>query len=76
MGFDPGQIDYDHFYSRCLGAQLKFAWLPQQCSISGKRVWLTYAYKLTAMYTGPGTTVFEHRWHDKHDHMLWKIKGN
>jgi hypothetical protein len=76
MGFDSGPINYDHFYTRCLGAQLKFVWLPKQCGISGKSIWLTHAYKLTAMYTGPGEPVFETRWHDRHEHLVWKIKGN
>jgi len=61
MSIDPGKMDYDHFYARCLGAQLKFAWLPKQCSISGKLIWLKFAYRLTAMYAGPGEPVYATR---------------
>ena len=35
---------YDSFYSRMMiGAELKFAWLPQTCDISGELIWLKYA---------------------------------
>ena len=66
---------YDPFYDRMMiGAQLKFAWSPQTCDISGKRIWLKYGYRLTRMITGPGTPVFEHRLHDKNTHIIWKLK--
>ena len=64
---------YDYFYDKCLGGQLKFAWLPKTCHISGKRIWLKYGYKMTAMWTGPDDPVFEHRWHDKNTHIIWKL---
>lgn len=64
---------YDHFYERCLGAELKFAWLPETCHISGKRIWLKYGYRLTRMIMGPGESIFEHRWHDKNAHIIWKL---
>jgi hypothetical protein len=65
---------YDPFYGKLLGAQLKFAWLPQTCNITGKRIWLKFGYRLTAMWTGPGDPLFEHRWHDKLEHIIWKLK--
>ena len=65
---------YDYFYDRLLGTELKFAWLPQTCHISGKRIWLKYGYRMTRMITGPGDPIFEHRWHDKMEHIIWKLK--
>ena len=66
---------YDPFYgNRYLGSNLKFAFLPKTCDISGKRIWLKYGYELSAMWTGPGDNIFEYRWHDKHEHIIWKLK--
>jgi len=64
----------DAFYRWSLGAELKFAWLPQTCYISKKRIWLKYGYRMTRLITGPGDTIFEHRWHDKLEHIIWKLK--
>lgn len=65
---------YDPFYDRMmLGAELKFAWLPETCHISGKRIWLKRGYRLTRMITGPGDTIFEYRWHDKNAHIIWQL---
>ena len=65
---------YDSFYSRMIGAELKFAWLPQTCDISGKRIWLEYSYRMTRIITGPGESIFEYRWHEKNEHIIWKLK--
>ena len=65
---------YDYFYDKCLGAELKFAWLPETCHITGKTIWLKYGYRMTRMITGPGDPIFEHRWHDKIEHIIWKLK--
>lgn len=63
----------DHFYNRCVGTTLKFVWLPKYCDISGKRIWLEYAYRLTGLWTGPGDNIFENRWHKKGEHIIWKL---
>ena len=65
---------YDYFYDKLLGTELKFAWLPKTCHISGKRIWLKRGYRMTRMITGPGDPIFEHRWHDKMEHIIWKLK--
>ena len=64
---------YDYFYDKLIGTELKFAWLPQTCNISGKRIWLKFGYRMTRMITGPGTPIFEYRWHDKNTHIIWKL---
>ena len=73
MAFDPGVQSYDPFYDRVIGTELKFAWLPKICEISGKKIWLKRGYRLTRMITGPGDPIFEHRWHDKNAHIIWKL---
>jgi hypothetical protein len=55
--------------------KLSFAFLPKTCDITGKRIWLKYGYKGQAMWTGPGDPVYETRWHDKAEHLIWEIKG-
>jgi hypothetical protein len=65
---------YDYFYDRVIGTEYTFAWLPQTCDISGKRIWLKYGYRFTRMITGPGTPIFEYRWHDKNTHIMWLLK--
>jgi hypothetical protein len=73
MGFDPGAQSYDYFYDKLIGTELKFAWLPKLCHISGKRIWLEYGYRMTRIITGPGDPILEHRWHDKMEHIVWKL---
>ena len=65
---------YDYFYDRLIGTELKFAWLPELCHISGKRIWLKEGYRMTRMITGPGAPIFEYRWHDKKAHIIWLLK--
>ena len=75
MGFDSGPQTYNNFYeNRFLGTTLEFAFFPKRCDISGQLIWLKYGYKLTAMWTGPGDPTFEERWHDKHEHIIWKLR--
>lgn len=66
----------DWFYRRCVGWELKFAWLPHRCYITGKFIWLKYAYKGMSILTGPGDSIIDYRWHDKLEHLMWKLKGN
>ena len=55
--------------------QLRRVWWPQRCEISRRRLWPgTWAYRGRAMYTGPGEPVFETRWHDCSEHIMWQLK--
>jgi phage-related protein len=54
--------------------QLKFAWLPKRCLLSNKCIWLKFAYRGRAMYTGPGDPVFEDHWHETTEHIIWQLK--
>ena len=53
--------------------KLVFLFFPKKCVISGKKLWLCYAYEGTATYTGPGTPAYEYKWHDKHEHIIWLL---
>ncbi len=64
----------DSYRNKYLGADLKFAWLPETCNLSGKHIWLKYGYRLTRIITGPGESIFEYRWHDKNTHIMWLLK--
>lgn len=68
-------LNYDGFRSHCIGTKIKFLFFPQRCYISKRLLWLENAYKQTAMWTGPGDPVFEHRYYDKTEFLVNKIKG-
>lgn len=63
----------DIFYDKCLGAILSFAWFPKYCALTNKRIWLKNGYKLTALWSGPTDILAEHRWHDRDEHLIWKL---
>ena len=66
---------YDSFYSKMMiGTELKFAWLPETCYLTGKRIWLKYGYRMTRIITGPGESILEYIWHDKNTHIMWLLK--
>jgi hypothetical protein len=71
IGYTASEVFYRNAY---LGAELKFAWLPKKCILTRKRIWLKNAYRLTAMWTGPGPLVYETKWHDKNAHIIWLLK--
>lgn len=63
------------FYDHCKGWELKFAFFPKTCLSSGKRIWLKYAYRGMAIYRSGDIHVnIEYQWHDKHEHIIWKLK--
>jgi hypothetical protein len=66
----------DIFKNYCIGTKLKFVWLPKRCHISNKSIWLKFAYRQIAMYTGPGDPVFEYRWYNKNEFLVAKLKGD
>lgn len=69
--------DYSNwFYRRCAGWKLKFALWPRRCDLTNNLIWLKHGYQGMAILTGPGEDIVEWRWHDKDEHLMWKIKGN
>lgn len=67
--------DRYHFKLHCIGTYLKFVIWPRHCSISNKILCLKFVYKQTAMWSGPGDSVFEDRWYDKNEFLMARIKG-
>jgi hypothetical protein len=69
----PGMDNDDSFYNRAYW-QLKFLWLPKRSALTGRWLFLRLVYEGTAMWTGPGDPVFEFRYHEPQEHLLWKLK--
>lgn len=66
---------HDGFLFHVIGTQLKFIFWPRKCAITDRTLWLEYAYKQTAMWTGPDTPEFQYRYYDKNEFLIAKIKG-
>jgi hypothetical protein len=62
------------FYHRAMW-RYSFAWLPHRCIRSNQLIWLKYGYMGMAMYTGPGTPVYEYNWHTTEEHLIWCLKN-
>ena len=63
-----------YFYQRAQWRR-RFAWLPHRCLLTNERIWLEFAYRGTAVWTGPGDPVLEHQWHRTKHHVVWLLKG-
>jgi hypothetical protein len=62
------------FYIRAEWKLCRVSW-PKKCELTGR--WLcpgTLAYRGRAMYTGPGESAIEERWHNKIEHIIWQLK--
>jgi hypothetical protein len=55
--------------------QLKLSLLPRRCRVSKKTIWLKYAYRGIAVWTGPGDSVEEIRWVSKEEFLFGRIAG-
>jgi len=65
----------DPFYRKAFW-ELKFSWLPHKCALSNKLIWLEYAYRGVAGWSGPGEPAYQYKWHSSTEHLIWKLKGN
>ena len=54
--------------------KLKFVFFPKKCSISGKKLWLEYAYRGASVLAGPTDSIIDYKWHDKLEHLIWLLK--
>jgi len=54
---------------------MEFAWLPHRCDITKRIIWLQWAYCGRAVWTGLGDDAVETRWHDRHQHLIYTLKG-
>jgi hypothetical protein len=79
VGQRLGQINFTEqgwFHRNCVGWELTFAWMPHRCSLTNKLIWLVFAYQGMSILTGPGDSIIDYQWHDKNEHLIWKLKGN
>lgn len=65
---------YDAFFRKAQW-KLTFAWWPRRCFLSDKWIWLKLGYLGEAVWTGPGTPVFETRWLAKEEFLVAILKG-
>jgi hypothetical protein len=54
---------------------LRYLWWPKRCNLSGQWLWLCWAYQGEAILKGTGVTLFEFRYHDSTEHIIWLLKG-
>jgi len=52
----------------------RFTFIPRRCALTDKIIWLKWAYRGVATWTGPGDPVYEYRWHNLKGHLLWLLK--
>ena len=66
----------DYHFKRCImGRKLKFTLIPRRCYISKRIMWLENAYCITAGYrAGDINWLFEHRWYDKDEYLVARLK--
>jgi hypothetical protein len=62
------------FYQRAVWCK-SFAWWPHRCILSAQIIWLRNGYIGTAVWTGPGTPVYEYNWHTVEEHLIWCLKN-
>lgn len=66
---------YHHdFEGHCVETKLKFLFLPRKCTLSGKLLWFTMAYRKVALYTGTDHPVKLTRYYDKKEYIIAKLK--
>jgi hypothetical protein len=71
----PGMVEvpFDSFHDRAYWRK-KFLWWPKRSELTGRWLYLRPVYEGTAMWTGPGDPVFEFRYHETREHLIWKLK--
>jgi hypothetical protein len=67
--------DWYYAFFRKAQWKLAFAWIPCRCLVSNRWIWLELGYHGEAVWTGPGTPVFENYWLSKEEFLVWQLKG-
>jgi len=71
--YEPDVQTYDAFQDRALW-RLRFMWWPKRSHITGRWLWLRFAYQGLAVWGGPGDAVIEFRYHAPVEHIIWQLK--
>ncbi len=58
---------------RAVNWQLKYAFRPHHCHLTGKRLWFTWAYRGTYMISGPGEPIVDRIWVDRTEFLVWQL---
>jgi hypothetical protein len=64
----------DVFFYKMATWTEQFAWWPHRCELTKKIIWLQRAYCGHVRWFGYMLTA-EYRWHDRHEHLIWVLKG-
>ena len=76
QGFLPILDSLDQLFYNKASWSRKFCLLPRKCALSNKLIWLQYAYRGVAGWSGPGEPAYQYKWHSSKEHIIWKLKGN
>ena len=68
-------ISHDEFLERAT-IKMQWSWWPRRCAITNEWLCFSLAYRATREWTGPGTPVFEHRWYNRYEFLMMRLKGN
>lgn len=75
MGFDAGhEVEHygaEEYFNKYAVWNWEFAWLPHKCELSGKTIWLKYAYRGIARI-GDYMDPVDVRWRTTENH-IWKL---
>jgi hypothetical protein len=73
LGIPEYNNDHEVFVSRAIFKPI-YLWWPQRCGITGKRLWLTSAYKGIAVWHGPGHPIEEVHYYDAAEYLMQQLK--
>jgi hypothetical protein len=68
-------LSQDFGLCRVFDWKLKLCWWPNQCYLSGKKLWGHRAYYGERWITGPGEPVVQKYWVEKNEFLIWNLKG-
>jgi hypothetical protein len=63
-------------FKQTIGSRRTFAWFPEQCYNSGKRIWLERCYVSTILCVQGQYSIFLDRWYTEHEFLIAKLKGD
>ena len=70
----PDDYNEERFLKRAW-TDLKWSLWPRRCHSSGRRLWLTQAYRAMYIIRGPGDPAIWTRWYSCKEMLLLKLKG-
>jgi hypothetical protein len=75
LGMPASTSDHEVFISQATIKQV-YLWWPRRCDITGKRLWLTCAYRGIIIWTGPGNPIDieEVRYYDTAEYLMQQLK--